>query len=77
MRFLLITRTKIYKHLINRRPGGTLQFFPGCSSYGLEAIPLHGADKDSYPALRRLLKCHLLYHGGIHPVPNNLVDNNG
>ena len=77
MRFLLITRTKIYKHYINRQPGEGEFFLPGCSRYGLEAILLHGAGKDSYLTLRRLLKCHFFYPGGIHPVPINLVDTNG
>ncbi|MGY6274278.1 membrane protein insertion efficiency factor YidD [Methylomonas sp. MgM2] len=72
MRFLLITLIKIYKYLISPLLGPRCRFYPSCSSYGIEAIQLHGAIKGSYLTLRRLLKCHPFHEGGIDPVPKKL-----
>ncbi|PPD30089.1 MAG: membrane protein insertion efficiency factor YidD [Methylomonas sp.] len=72
MRVLLITLIKIYKYFISPLLGPRCRFYPSCSSYGLEAIQLHGAAKGSYLTLRRLLKCHPFHEGGIDPVPDKL-----
>ena len=72
MRFLLITLIKTYKYFISPLLGPSCRFYPSCSSYGLEAIQLHGAAKGSYLTLRRLLKCHPFHEGGIDPVPEKL-----
>ncbi|MCQ8180918.1 MULTISPECIES: membrane protein insertion efficiency factor YidD [Methylomonas] len=72
MRFLLITLIKVYKYFISPLLGPRCRFYPSCSSYGLEAIQLHGAFKGSYLTLRRLLKCHPFHEGGIDPVPEKL-----
>ncbi|MDD2739053.1 MAG: membrane protein insertion efficiency factor YidD [Methylomonas lenta] len=72
MRFLLITLIKVYKYFISPLLGPSCRFYPSCSSYGLEAIQLHGAAKGSYLTLRRLLKCHPFHEGGIDPVPEKL-----
>lgn len=72
MRILLITLIKIYKYFISPLLGPRCRFYPSCSSYGLEAIQLHGAAKGSYLTLRRLLKCHPFHEGGIDPVPDKI-----
>ncbi|MBD9354744.1 MULTISPECIES: membrane protein insertion efficiency factor YidD [Methylomonas] len=72
MRFLLITLIKLYKYFISPLLGPRCRFYPSCSSYGLEAIQIHGAFKGSYLTLRRLLKCHPFHEGGIDPVPEKL-----
>ncbi|MBD9360373.1 membrane protein insertion efficiency factor YidD [Methylomonas sp. MO1] len=72
MRFLLITLIKVYKYFISPLLGPRCRFYPSCSSYGLEAIQIHGAFKGSYLTLRRLLKCHPFHEGGIDPVPEKL-----
>lgn len=72
MRLLLIALIKAYKYLISPLLGPRCRFYPSCSSYGLEAIQLHGATKGSYLTLRRLLKCHPFHEGGIDPVPEKL-----
>ena len=72
MRLLLITLIKAYKLLISPLLGPRCRFYPSCSSYGLEAIQLHGAAKGSYLTLRRLLKCHPFHEGGVDPVPEKL-----
>ena len=72
MRLLLIAIIKAYKYFISPLLGPSCRFYPSCSSYGLEAIQLHGAAKGSYLTLRRLLKCHPFHEGGIDPVPEKL-----
>ncbi|MCF6252274.1 MAG: membrane protein insertion efficiency factor YidD [Methylococcaceae bacterium] len=69
MRIVLINLIKFYKYFISPLLGPRCRFYPSCSSYGLEAIQLHGALKGSYLALRRVLKCHPFSEGGIDPVP--------
>lgn len=63
---------KAYKYLISPLLGPRCRFYPSCSSYGLEAIQIHGAAKGSYLTLRRLLKCHPFHEGGFDPVPKKL-----
>ena len=70
MRILLINLIKIYKTFISPLLPPRCRFYPSCSSYGLEAIQLHGAFKGSYLTIRRLLKCHPFHEGGIDPVPD-------
>ncbi|QWF71198.1 membrane protein insertion efficiency factor YidD [Methylomonas paludis] len=72
MRILLIALIKAYKYFISPLLGPTCRFYPSCSSYGLEAIQLHGAANGSYLTIRRLLKCHPFHEGGIDPVPEKL-----
>lgn len=72
MQRLLIALLKAYKYFISPLLGPRCRFYPSCSSYGLEAIQLHGAVKGSYLTLRRLLKCHPFHEGGIDPVPEKL-----
>jgi hypothetical protein len=72
MQFLLIALIKAYKYFISPLLGPRCRFYPSCSSYGLEAIQLHGAVKGSYLTLRRLSKCHPFHEGGIDPVPEKL-----
>ncbi len=72
MQFLLINLIKIYKLFISPLLPPRCRFYPSCSSYGLEAIQLHGAIKGSYLTIRRLLKCHPFHEGGIDPVPKKI-----
>ncbi|MGD0959508.1 MAG: membrane protein insertion efficiency factor YidD [Methylomonas sp.] len=72
MRLLLIALIKTYKYFISPLLGPRCRFYPSCSSYGLEAIQLHGAAKGGFLLLRRLLKCHPFHEGGIDPVPKKL-----
>ncbi|NBV75019.1 MAG: membrane protein insertion efficiency factor YidD [Methylococcaceae bacterium] len=72
MRVLLMALIKAYQYLISPLLGPRCRFYPSCSSYGLEAIRIHGAAKGSYLTLRRLLKCHPFHEGGFDPVPKKL-----
>jgi putative membrane protein insertion efficiency factor len=72
MRILLINLIKFYKTFISPLLPPRCRFYPSCSSYGLEAIQLHGAVKGSYLTIKRLLKCHPFHEGGIDPVPKKI-----
>lgn len=72
MRTLLINLIKFYKTFISPLLPPRCRFYPSCSSYGLEAIQLHGAIKGSYLTIKRLLKCHPFHEGGIDPVPKKI-----
>jgi len=72
MRILLINLIKFYKTFISPLLPPRCRFYPSCSSYGLEAIQLHGAIKGSYLTIRRILKCHPFHEGGIDPVPKKI-----
>jgi len=72
MRILLINLIKFYKTFISPLLPPRCRFYPSCSSYGLEAIQLHGAIKGSYLTIKRLLKCHPFHEGGIDPVPKKI-----
>ncbi len=69
MRILLINLIKGYQYFISPLFGSNCRFYPSCSSYGLEAIQLHGPLKGSYLLFRRLMKCHPFHEGGIDSVP--------
>jgi len=69
MRILLINLIKGYQYFISPLLGSNCRFYPSCSSYGLEAIQLHGPLKGSYLLFRRLIKCHPFHEGGIDSVP--------
>ncbi len=72
MQFILINLIKFYKIFISPLLPPRCRFYPSCSSYGLEAIQLHGAVKGSYLTIKRLLKCHPFHEGGIDPVPKKI-----
>jgi putative membrane protein insertion efficiency factor len=45
------------------------RFYPGCSSYAVEALEIHGAFVGSLLAIWRLMRCNPLFRGGYDPVP--------
>jgi uncharacterized protein len=69
MRWLLIGLIRAYQLVISPLIGPRCRFYPTCSSYGLEAIQLHGPAKGGWLALKRIAKCHPLHPGGIDLVP--------
>ncbi|MBQ9552451.1 MAG: membrane protein insertion efficiency factor YidD [Clostridia bacterium] len=64
LRLLRFYRTKISPH----KPP-MCRYYPTCSEYAVEAIETHGAFFGSLLAIRRLLRCNVLFPGGYDPVP--------
>ena len=46
------------------------RYYPTCSAYMSEAIEKYGAAKGVYLGIRRLLRCNILFPGGVDPVPD-------
>jgi len=63
---------RLYRALTRHRPS-PCRYWPTCSSYGLEAIELHGAARGSWLTLRRILRCHPWGGSGVDPVPPRRV----
>lgn len=53
-----------------RQFGGKCRFYPTCSTYGMEAIKVHGGAKGGWLTLKRLVKCGPFHEGGYDPVPH-------
>ncbi len=59
-----------YQLVLSPLLGPRCRFYPSCSSYGLEAIKVHGPLKGCWLTARRLSRCHPLGGpGGVDPVP--------
>jgi uncharacterized protein len=67
----LIGFFRLWQLLVSPLYGQTCRFYPSCSSYGVEAVQLHGAVRGSWLTARRLLRCHPWNPGGLDPVPPN------
>jgi putative membrane protein insertion efficiency factor len=51
-------------------PFNQCRFEPSCSHYAIEAFQKHGPLKGLALSIRRILRCHPLYHGDLYdPVP--------
>lgn len=46
------------------------RYYPTCSSYAMEAIEKYGAFRGTLLAIKRLLRCNILFPGGVDPVPD-------
>lgn len=67
--WLMTALIQCYRYAISPLLGPRCRFWPTCSSYGLEAIRLHGPWRGGWLTLRRILKCHPFHAGGVDPVP--------
>lgn len=71
MQTLLLALIRAYRYLLSPWIGGHCRFTPTCSVYAMQAIEMYGAGRGSWLAVRRLLRCHPLCHGGHDPVPGS------
>ena len=70
MKKIFLSLIRLYQRGISPYKTPCCRFTPTCSNYAMEAINKYGALKGGYLALRRLLRCHPLYHGDYYdPVP--------
>ncbi len=69
MKNILLAVIRFYQRRISPLFGPKCRFYPTCSQYAAEAIEVHGAFKGTILAVRRLMRCNILFPGGVDPVP--------
>ncbi|MBQ3150488.1 MAG: membrane protein insertion efficiency factor YidD [Clostridia bacterium] len=69
MKRFLIGGISFYQKHISRHLPPMCRYYPTCSQYAVEAINVHGAFRGTVLAVRRLLRCNVLFPGGVDPVP--------
>lgn len=74
MKHLLIGFVHLWRKLISPLYGDVCKYYPTCSTYGLEALRVHGAIKGSALTIWRLLRCNPWSQGGIDPVPGSAYE---
>ncbi len=72
----MIILIRLYQHTFSLLFGPCCRFTPSCSTYALLSIKRFGAIKGGHLALKRVIKCHPLHHGGYDPVPE-IIENFG
>lgn len=45
------------------------RYYPTCSQYAYEAIEKYGLLVGGFLAVKRLMRCNILWPGGVDPVP--------
>lgn len=69
IRALLLGIIRFYQRYISIWTPPSCRFQPTCSSYGLEAITVHGPVHGSWLTAKRICSCHPFHPGGYDPVP--------
>jgi putative membrane protein insertion efficiency factor len=69
MKQILLRLVRFYRRKISPFIPPMCRYYPTCSQYALEAVELYGAFWGSLLALRRFLRCNILFPGGYDPVP--------
>ncbi|MEJ2579837.1 MAG: membrane protein insertion efficiency factor YidD [Kineosporiaceae bacterium] len=67
--YLLIGIFRLWQLLASPTYGQTCRFYPTCSSYGVEAVRVHGALRGGWMSVRRIGRCHPWNPGGVDLVP--------
>ena len=68
-RYTVIGVLRLYQLTISPLLGPVCRFAPSCSSYGIEAVRVHGVVAGGWLTARRLGRCHPWNPGGWDPVP--------
>ena len=70
MKSLLLKLIRFYQRKISPLFGPKCRFYPTCSAYTFEAIERYGAVRGIFLGIRRILRCNILFPGGVDPVPD-------
>ena len=68
MKQLLIRAIRFYQRKISPLFPPMCRYYPTCSAYMLTAVERFGF-KGFLMGVRRLLRCNILFPGGVDPVP--------
>ncbi len=70
VRGLLVCLIRGYQMFVSPLKPRCCRFEPTCSHYAIQALRTHGLIGGLWLSLRRILRCHPLYHGPTYdPVP--------
>lgn len=69
LRRLAVLPIRFYQRFVSSLFPPTCRFHPTCSSYGVEAILVHGVVKGALLTAWRILRCQPFAAGGLDPVP--------
>ena len=58
-----------YRYFISPLIPPSCRFYPSCSEYAIHALMRFGLFGGLHLSVKRLLKCHPFYQGGVDPVP--------
>ena len=61
---------RFYQRKISPLFGPKCRFYPTCSAYTFEAIEKYGVLKGSALGISRIMRCNILFPGGVDPVPD-------
>ena len=67
--FPFIVLIRFYQICISPLKPASCRFTPTCSQYAKDAIEIHGVFKGLILAICRLMRCNILFPGGVDPVP--------
>ncbi|MBR4726792.1 MAG: membrane protein insertion efficiency factor YidD [Clostridia bacterium] len=73
MRKILLAVIRFYQRRISPALPPMCRYYPTCSHYAVEAIQVHGALKGTLLTVFRLMRCNILFPGGVDPVPPKKV----
>jgi len=74
VKYLIIAFIKAWRAIVSPWYGQVCRYYPSCSTYGLEAVRLHGAVRGSWLTIKRLLRCNPWSLGGVDPVPGSALE---
>ena len=74
MKKIFIAVIKFYKKCISPLTSSKCKYYPTCSSYGLEAISVHGAFKGGLMTVWRILRCNPFSKGGYDPLNRGCLE---
>ena len=69
MKKALLAGIRFYRRWVSPWTPPLCRYYPTCSAYAQEALEVHGALRGGWLALRRFLRCNVLFPGGYDPVP--------
>ena len=69
---ILLIIITFYRRFMSPFMASRCRFYPTCSSYGMEAIHLHGGYRGGLLILKRIARCHPWGGHGIDFVPKPL-----
>ena len=68
----LVASIRFYQLLVSPVLGKNCRFHPSCSQYALESVKMHGILLGSWLAIKRLIRCHPGFQGGVDYTPKKI-----